>query len=99
MSSRLIPPSDGAIAFTAATMPSVSCTSSAIGIAFTPPNCLKRTHLPSITGNDAWGPMLPSPSTALPSVTTATRLPTPVISRTSWGSRSMARHGAATPGV
>ena len=40
-----------------------------------PANFLNRTALPSITGLDASGPILPSPSTALPLVTTATRLP------------------------
>src|SRR5919107_1458721 len=36
-------------------------------------NRLNSAALPSITGNAAPGPMLPSPSTAEPSVTTATR--------------------------
>ena len=45
---------------------------SAIGTASTPPNCLKRIALPSITGREASGPMSPRPSTAVPSVTTAT---------------------------
>ena len=38
-------------------------------------NALNRIPLPSITGFPASGPMLPSPSTAVPFVTTATRLP------------------------
>ena len=38
-------------------------------------NCLNRLPLPSITGLPASAPMLPSPSTAVPLVTTATRLP------------------------
>ena len=66
------------MAFTAETIPSTSWTSSAIGIASTPAKLLKSTHLPSITGKAACGPMSPSPSTADPSVITATRLPTPV---------------------
>ena len=37
-------------------------------------NCLKSIALPSITGNAPSGPMSPSPSTAVPSVTTATVL-------------------------
>ena len=74
MSSRLIPPNDGAIALTAAMMPSTSCVSRQIGIESTPPNCLNRMALPSMTGIAALGPMLPRPSTALPSVTTATVL-------------------------
>ena len=74
MSSRLIPPKPGAIASTAATMPSVSVVERQIGHASTPPNSLKRSAFPSITGIAASGPMLPSPSTALPSLTTATVL-------------------------
>jgi hypothetical protein len=38
-------------------------------------NFLKRTALPSITGLEASAPILPSPSTAEPLETTATRLP------------------------
>ena len=40
-----------------------------------PANFLKSTALPSITGLAASGPIAPSPSTAVPLVTTATRLP------------------------
>jgi hypothetical protein len=40
-----------------------------------PANFLNRTALPSITGLDASGPILPRPSTAVPLVMTATRLP------------------------
>ncbi len=72
MSSRFTPPKDGASRTTVSTISSTSWVASAIGIASTPPNCLKRMALPSITGRDASGPMSPSPSTALPSVTTAT---------------------------
>ena len=46
--------------------------------ASTPPNCLNSTALPSITGIAAAGPMSPRPSTAVPSVTTATVLGTQV---------------------
>ena len=72
MSSRLMPPKPGAIASTAATISSGSFVVRQIGHASTPPNSLKRSALPSITGIAASGPMSPSPSTALPSVTTAT---------------------------
>ena len=73
MSSRLTPPKDGASRTTVSTISSTSgAVPSAIGTASTPPNCLKRIALPSITGRDASGPMSPSPSTAVPSVTTAT---------------------------
>ena len=44
------------------------------GMASTSPNALKSKHLPSITGIPASGPISPRPSTAVPSVTTATRL-------------------------
>ena len=39
-----------------------------------PANSLNSIALPSITGSDACGPMLPSPSTAVPSVTIADRV-------------------------
>jgi hypothetical protein len=42
-----------------------------LGTASTPPNSLKRTHLPSITGIAASGPISPSPRTEVPSDTTA----------------------------
>ncbi len=72
MSSRLIPPNEGASALTVATISSTSCVSRQTGTASTPANCLNSTALPSITGSAARGPMLPRPSTAEPSVTTAT---------------------------
>ena len=52
----------------------MSVQSSATGTASTPPNCLNSNALPSMTGSEASGPMSPSPSTAVPSVTTATTL-------------------------
>jgi hypothetical protein len=60
---------------------------------------LKSTALPSITGMAAAGPMLPSPSTADPSVTTATVLRLMVSLRASSGLEAMARQTRATPGV
>ena len=50
MSSKFIPPKPGAIFLTAVIISSVSCVSRQIGTAFTLPNSLKSTHLPSITG-------------------------------------------------
>ncbi len=50
-----------------------------------PANFLNRQPLPSITGLAARGPMLPRPSTAVPLVTTPTRLPREVISSTALG--------------
>ena len=74
MSSRLIPPKAGAILTTERMISSVSCVSRQIGTALTPPNSLKRTHFPSMTGMAANAPIFPRPSTALPSETTATVL-------------------------
>jgi hypothetical protein len=45
-----------------------------MGNASMPAKRLKRQHFPSMTGSPALGPMSPSPSTAVPSVTTATML-------------------------
>ena len=53
----------------------LSSISKHIGKASTSANCLNNIALPSITGIDASAPMLPNPSTALPSLTTATRFP------------------------
>ena len=72
MSSRLIPPKPGAIAFTVAMISSGSFVSRQIGNASTPPNSFSSIALPSITGIAARGPMSPRPSTAEPSETTAT---------------------------
>ncbi len=74
MSSRLTPPKEGASRTTVSTISSTPVQASAIGTASTPPNCLNRMALPSITGSEACGPMSPRPSTAVPSVTTATVL-------------------------
>lgn len=78
---------------------SVSWVSSATGQASTPPNRLNRAALPSMTGIAAAGPMLPRPSTAEPSVTTATVLRLIVRRRASSGFSAMARQTRATPGV
>ena len=69
------------------------------GQASMPPNRLNRAALPSITGSAAFGPMLPSPSTAEPSVTTAMLLRLIVSRRASSGFFAMARQTRATPGV
>ena len=99
MSSRLIPPNDGANAVTTDTISSTSWVSRQIGTASTPPNCLNSTALPSITGIAARGPMLPRPSTADPSVTTATVCDVQVYSSTRPGSAAIASQTRATPGV
>ena len=99
MSSRLIPPYAGAIALTIATISSVSWVSSTTGQASTPPNRLNSAALPSITGSDAAGPRLPRPSTAEPSLTTATVLRLMVSRRASAGFSAIAMQTRATPGV
>ena len=99
MSSRLMPPKPVEIAFTADTISAVSRVSRQIGNASTPPNSLKSIALPSITGSAAAGPMSPSPSTAEPSVTTATMCCFEVSVQTLCGSSAIARETRATPGV
>ncbi len=94
-----MPPKPGAIASTAATISSTSFVASAIGQASTPPNSLNRSALPSITGIAASGPMSPSPSTALPSVTTATVFRLTVRFHAFSGSSAIAWQTRATPGV
>ena len=64
-----------------------------------PANRLNSAALPSITGSAAAGPMLPSPSTAEPSVTTATELRLTVSRRASSGLAGDRLQTRATPGV
>ena len=64
-----------------------------------PPNRLNSAALPSITGIAASGPMLPRPSTAEPSLTTATVFRLIVNRRASSWFLAIARHTRATPGV
>ena len=79
---------------------SLSGSFSAISMSNTsmPANFLNRQALPSITGLPASGPMLPSPSTAVPLVITPTRLPREVSRAASAGSATIALHASATPG-
>jgi hypothetical protein len=56
-----------------------------------PANFLNRQPLPSITGLPASGPMSPRPSTAVPFVTTPTRLAREVYSAAVAGSSRIAR--------
>ncbi len=77
---------------------SVSVVSRQTGQASTPANFLNRAALPSITGSAAAGPILPSPSTAVPSVTTATVLRLIVNRLASAGFFAMAMQTRATPG-
>jgi hypothetical protein len=99
MSSRLMPPKPGAIISTARTISSGSWLARQIGHASMSAKRLKSAALPSITGIAASGPMLPRPSTAEPSVTTATVLPLIVSRRASSGCSAMAMLTRPTPGV
>ncbi len=99
MSSRFIPPNEPARRVMVFTISSTSLLLMQRGKASTPPKVLNRTHLPSMTGIPASGPISPSPSTAVPSVTTATRLCLLVYSYDKSGFFSISRHGSATPGV
>ena len=99
MSSRLMPPKVGAAAFTNAMISSTSFVSTQSGNASTSANSLKSSALPSITGIAASGPMSPSPSTAVPSDTTATVLPLMVSAHALVRSPLIAIETRATPGV
>ena len=70
-----------------------------MGKASTPPNSLKSIALPSITGRAPSGPISPSPSTAVPSLTTATMFCFTVRFQTFAGSSATAIETRATPGV
>ena len=72
ISSRLTPPKEPQSSATVFTISSTSWLRMHSGMASTPAKVLKSRHLPSITGIPASGPMSPNPSTALPSVITAT---------------------------
>ena len=84
---------------TVRTISSGSFVARQIGNASMPANSLNSTALPSITGIAASGPMSPSPSTAVPSLTMATQLRLIVRFQTLSGSSAMARETRATPGV
>ncbi len=99
MSSRLMPAKTGAMALTAAIISSVSWVSRQIGKASMSAKRLNSTALPSMTGSAASGPRLPRPSTAEPSVTTATVLRLMVSLRASSGFLAIASHTRPTPGV
>ena len=94
-----MPPYTGAISSTARMISSVSWVSRHTGHASTPANFLNSAALPSITGSAADGPRLPRPSTAEPSVTTATVLRLMVSRRASYGFSAIAWQIRATPGV
>ena len=75
MSSKLIPPKVGAIAFTALINASGSFASTSISNTSIPAKILNSSPFPSITGLEASGPISPKPSTAVPLEITATRFP------------------------
>ena len=85
MSSRFTAPKVGASRQTRSASRSGSVSSTSMSKQSIPANFLNRTALPSITGFDACGPMLPRPSTAVPFEITATRLPFAVYRRASAG--------------
>src|SRR5262245_16707076 len=99
MSSRLIPPKVGSSSFTVRITSSAFSVPSSMSNTSMPAKRLKRTPLPSITGLPASAPMLPSSSTAVPVVTTATRFAREVYLNASSGRFWISRHGSATPGV
>nr|GFD48683.1 hypothetical protein [Tanacetum cinerariifolium] len=90
MSSRLMPPNVGSSAFTMRINSSGSSASISMSKQSMPANFLNNTPLPSITGFEAAGPMLPRPSTAVPLEITATKLPLAVYLYTSSGFLAMA---------
>ena len=86
ISSKLIPPKVGSREATASMNLSGSFWSISISKTSIPANFLNRTPLPSITGFDANGPILPRPSTAVPLVMTPTKLLRAVYLEASFGS-------------
>ncbi len=98
MSSRLMPPNVGSIAAMMSTSLSGSRSLSSMSNTSMPANFWNSTPLPSITGLPASGPMSPRPSTAVPLVITATRLPRAVYSLAIRGSAAIASQAKATPG-
>ena len=75
MSSKLMPPNVGSREAMVSTNLSKFFSLISMSNTSMPANFLNKTALPSITGLEAKGPMSPKPSTAVPLVITATRLP------------------------
>ena len=98
MSSKLIPPNVGAIAFTVWMNSSGSLASTSISNTSISAKILNNKPFPSMTGFEASGPMSPNPSTAVPFEITATRFPFAVYLYTSFGFSAIFKHGSATPG-
>jgi hypothetical protein len=85
-----MPPSVGSSAAIMSTSLSGSFSASSISNTSIPANFLNRQPLPSITGLPASGPMFPSPSTAVPLLTTPTRFAREVSRAAIDGSASIA---------
>ena len=99
MSSRLIPPKTGDTCSTVRTISSGSLVSRQSGNAVMPANSAKMSAFPSMTGSAPQGPMSPRPSTAVPSLTTATEFWRMVSFQAFSLSSASARQMRATPGV
>ena len=98
MSSRLIAPKVGSSAQTSSASFTGSLSASSMSKQSMPANFLNSTALPSITGFAASAPILPRPRTAVPLVTTPTRLARAVNRAALAGSAWMSRQASATPG-
>ena len=75
MSSKLMAPNVGSKDCTIRTNSSGSLQSISMSKTSIPANFLNNTPLPSITGLEASGPILPKPKTAVPLVITPTKFP------------------------
>ena len=93
-----MPPKVGDMRITVSTISSTSLVLRQIGKASTSANSLNSIALPSITGMAASGPMSPSPSTAVPSETTATVFALIVYLKAFWRFSAIAVQTRATPG-
>ena len=98
ISSKLIPPKVGAIAFTVSINLSTSVVSTSISKTSISAKILKSKPFPSITGLEASGPIFPKPKTAVPLEMTATKFPLEVYLYTLFLSFSISKQGSATPG-
>ncbi len=99
MSSRFTAPNEGRSRTRVCTISSTSVVFSTSGMASSPPKVLNSAALPSITGSEALAPMSPRPSTAVPSLTTATSRCVHVYWAARPASWAIARLTRATPGV
>ena len=75
MSSKLIPPNVGEMAFTVSINLSGSFSFTSMSKTSIPAKILNNKPLPSMTGLPAKGPIFPKPKTAVPFEITATKFP------------------------